>query len=270
MGNLLANVRHDMRMYWLMWRTQFKAEAHLRGAFTLQIIGMIVNNIGLLVAWLFLFMTFGSINGWSAVDFIGMQGVNMTIFGIVAIFNSGFMELPRYVDSGSFDNFLTRPSSILVQISSSVVEVAVLGDLTLGVVLIGWYMTVASVTLAAFGMFLLAVILGVMLFWCFALWPYILAFYLYDSLRIGRAFSFFFLDSGIYPTGVISGPLRTILLTVWPGLFIGVVPLDVLRGLRWELLLLGIVVTAVWLTITLWFFKRALRRYESANLVGAR
>jgi ABC-2 type transport system permease protein len=269
-AKLIANLRHDWHMFWLMWRVQLKAEAHLRGAFALQIVGMIVNNMGLLVAWLFLFSRFGTINGWGTADFIGMSGINMLIFGVVSLLNSGLMELPRYVDTGSFDNFLTRPASVLAQLSSSRIEVAVIGDFILGAVLVGWYMMHAHVALVSVGLFLLAAALGSVLLWCFLFWPAILSFYLYDSMRIGRAFTFFFLDTGIFPTGVISGAGRVALLTIWPGLFVGVVPLDVLRGLHWELLWVGTMVTGLWLAFTLWFFKKALRRYESANLIGAR
>lgn len=270
MDKFLKNLAHDARMFWLGWRTQYRAAAQLRGAYILQVIGMIINNLGLLFAWLFLFDHFGTINGWGAPEFIAMQGSNMLIFGIMLLFSSGIPELPRYIDHGSFDSFLTKPASVLAQVSSSAIEIATVGDILLGIVLLGGYMIFASVGLLAFAGFLLAIVIGVIILWCFTLMPFIIAFYLFDSDRIARAFSFAFLDTGIYPTGVLGNKIRLILLTVVPGLFIGVVPVDILRGLHWEYLLIGVVVASFWLTVTLRLFRRALRRYESANLVGAR
>ena len=266
----LANLRHDLRMYWLGWRTQFKAATKLRGAFVLQVVGMIVNNIGLLVAWWFLFERFGTINGWTGMELIAVQGVNMLIFGIVILFSHGLMELPRYVDQGAFDTFLTKPAGLLPQITSSSIEISALGDLFMGLVLVGWYIVIADISIAAFGLFAIAVIIGCLLMWCFTLMPFLLAFYMFDSEKVSRNIAFFYLDTGIYPSGVLTGGVRVLLLTVFPGLFIGAVPLDILRGIGWENLLLGLVVVSAWLCISLRLFRRAVRRYESANLVGAR
>ncbi|HKX73297.1 MAG TPA: ABC-2 family transporter protein [Candidatus Saccharimonadales bacterium] len=266
----LEDARHDLRIYWLSWRTQFKAATKLRGAFTLQVVGMIINNIGLIVAWWFLFERFGTINGWTGAELIAVQGVNMLIFGITVIFSTGLYELPRYVDQGSFDSFLTKPAGILPQITSSAIEISTLGDIILGVVLIGWYIVIAQVSLMAIGLFMAACVLGVLLMWCFTLMPFLLAFYMFDSEKVSRNIAFFYLDTGIYPSGVLTGGIRLVLLTVFPGLFIGAVPMDILRGIGWELLLVGLAVAAFWLFVSLRLFRRALTRYESANLVGAR
>lgn len=266
----LANLKHDLRMYWLGWRTQYKAATKLRGAFALQIVGMMVNNIGLLVAWWFLFDRFGTINGWSSAELIAVQGINMLIFGLVILFSHGLVELPRYVDQGSFDSFLTKPAGLLPQITSSSIEISSVGDLLMGLVLVAWYIIIAQIGPVAIVLFALAILLGCVLMWCFVLMPFLLAFYMFDSEKVSRNIAFFYLDTGIYPSGVLSGGIRVILLTVFPGLFIGAIPLDVLRGIGWENLLLGLVVASTWLAISLWLFKRAVRRYESANLVGAR
>jgi ABC-2 type transport system permease protein len=266
----LDNLRHDLHIYWLSWRIQFIAATKLRTAFVLQIVGMIVNNLGLLAAWLFLFQAFGTINGWSGLDYMGMQGVTMLVFGTLMMFVYGITELPRHVDQGSFDAFLTKPASVLAQLAGGMIEVGTIGDVILGVVLIGIYMVVAQVSLLAVLMFIIALAVAMTLLFCFTLLPYLLAFYMFDSDKVGRNIAMLFVDMGLYPTGVISGGLRVFLLTAFPGLFAFVIPLNVLRGLEWEYILLGAVVAAFWVTVTMWAFKKSLRRYESANLIGAR
>lgn len=249
---------------------QFNAATKLRGAFTLQIVGMVINNIGLLAAWLFLFNKFGTLNGWNGADFIAVQGVNMVIFGLVIVFNAGLPELSKYIDQGTFDTFLNKPSSIIMQVASSRIEIAALGDVLLGIVLLAWYFVTTGVGLLAVLMFVGAAVIGIILMWCFTLLPFLLAFYMFDSDKVARNIAFLYLDTGIYPTGVLSGKLRTFLLTVFPGMFIGVVPLEVLRDLKWQYLVLGLIVATFWLAVSLWLFRRSLKRYESANLVGAR
>jgi ABC-2 type transport system permease protein len=267
----IARARDDLRFYRHNLSVQFRAAATLRGAFVLQILGMVINNLALLAAWVFLFVHFGSINGWTAAELVGLQGINMVIFGTIMATSSGLMDLPRHIDQGSFDNFLTRPISVLAQISSSSIDVTTLGDLALGIILTTWYIAHAHTPPAALILFFLALIMGCLLFWSFGMvLPNIMAFYIYDGERVSRYLGFVFLDGGLYPTGILTGPLRTILLTVFPSLFIGAVQLDVLRGLHLWLVLLGVIITAIWLRASLWLFARSMRRYESANLTGAR
>lgn len=269
-ANLWKHLRHDARMYRLAWQLQFKAASKLRAAFTLQVIGMVVNNVGLIAAWWFLFARFGTINGWNGLDFIGMQGMTMLVFGVVTLVSAGISELPRYVDQGSFDTYLTKPSSVLMQVGSSAIEVPALGDIALGLILIIWYAFTISASFVAILLCASVLVIGMILLWCFTLLSYLLAFYIFDSDKVGRNIAAFYLDLGIYPSGVLSGGLRTFMLTVFPGMFMGVVPLEVLRDANWRYVLLGLVVALFWLAVSLWLFRRSLKKYESANLVGAR
>ena len=111
MAKLWSRLCHDLRVYRLSMRVQLRAAMMLRGAFITQILGMIFNNICFLGAWLFFFDHFGTINGWSADHFIGMAGIQFFVFGIVCFLTVGIVDLPRYVDTGSLDTFLTKPTS---------------------------------------------------------------------------------------------------------------------------------------------------------------
>lgn len=264
-------MRHDLHVYHHSLRVQFKAAAALRGAFIMQIIGMMVNNAGLVAAWLFFFGQFGTVNGWSGVDFIGMMGVNALVFGIASFLFVGLMDIPRHVDTGSLDTFLTKPVSVLTNVASSNMDITTVGDILFGIGVLLWYGIYTGVDPLAVLPFMLMIAVACVVFWCFALLlPNILAFYLFDAERISRYIGMFFLGAGEYPAGVLTGSIRTALLLVVPALFYAAVPLDILRGIHWELIGVGVGVAAFWLVVSLWLFKRALRRYESANLVGAR
>ncbi len=266
-----SNVRHDVRVYFASWRVQLRAEAMLRGAFITQILGMIFNNSCFLAAWLFFFNHFGTVNGWSAVDFIGMAGVNSFVYGIVFLFVQGLIDIPRHVDTGSLDSFLTKPTSVLSNLASSSVDVTTFGDLLFGFGLITWYAVHIDVGMGAVLLFLVALVTACIVFFCFAaLLPSILAFYIFDSEKLSRYAGILFLDAGLYPAGVLTGPLRMIFLLAVPALLFAAIPIDILRGLHWEWVGLGLGVALFWLVVSLWIFKRALRKYESANLIGAR
>lgn len=270
-AKILINLRHDIRVYFASLKVQFKAAAVLRGAFTAQVIGMILNNLALMAAWYFFFYRFGTVHGWGVADFIAMQAMAMIVFGVIIFSWSGMMELPRHVDTGSFDGFLTKPASVMGQVGSSAIDITTIGDVSLGLGLIIWYVLQSSAGLLTVAMLFLTFLIAMLVFWCFVMvLPYVLAFYFFDSERLSRYFGIIFLDAMNYPGGVLTGVLRNVFLIAVPALLVGVVPVDVIRGLRWEWVGYGALVAVGWYIFTVWIFKRALRRYESANLVGAR
>ncbi|HEU4913998.1 MAG TPA: ABC-2 family transporter protein [Candidatus Saccharimonadales bacterium] len=265
------NVRHDIRVYAASLKVQFKAAAVLRGAFIAQILGMILNNLGLVAAWAFFFERFGTVQGWGLPDFVAMQGMAMIVFGIMLFCCVGFMDLPRHVDSGSFDGFLTKPASVMGQVGSSNIDITTIGDVLLGVVLVGWYIGYTDANMLSILLMLAASVSALVIFWCFVMvLPYVIAFYMFDSERLSRYAGIIFLDGMNYPSGTLTGKLRMVFLAAIPALMVGVVPVDALRGLRWEWVGYGALLAFGWLVFTLWIFKKALRKYESANLIGAR
>lgn len=271
MGKLLSNFRHDARMHRKSLAVQLRAAATLRGAFVMQVLGMVVNNAGFILAWMFFFDKFGAINGWSVQELIGLNGIMMLIFGIMMLTSTGILDLPTHVDQGSFDSFLVRPASVLGQLAGSNIDVTNIGDIGMGIVLTTWYVVVSHASLGATCMFLLTFAIGCVIFWtCAILLPNILAFYMFDSDRLVRYTAYIFMDGALYPTGILRGALRTILLTALPSLFIGAVQIDLLKRVSLPMVGLGAVVAVLWLVFALWLFRRAVRRYESANLVGAR
>lgn len=271
MHSFWKNILHDVRVYKVSLWIQFKAAAALRGAFIAQILGMILNNVAVVTAWFFFFERFGVINGWGIAQFAAMQGVGMVVFGAIILISTGILDLPRHVDTGSLDGFLTKPSSVLGQIGSSNIDITTIGDIILGTGIVAWYLLYSDFTALAFLLFMVAIATAFVVFWCFAiLLPQIMAFYIFDAERLSRYMGTIFLDGMNYPGGLFTGPLRVVLLTVMPSLMIGVVPVDALRSLHWGWVGLGVLVAAFWWCFTMWLFKHALKRYESANLIGAR
>ena len=269
--SIWSNLKHDTSMYVASLFMQAKAASALRGAFLAQVFGMMLNNAAVIVAWGFFFDKFGTIHGWGLHDFIAMQAVSMFIYGAILFASTGLMDIPRHVDTGSFDAFLTKPVSVLGQVGSSNIDISTVGDMVLGVVLMVWYIATTDVSVMALLLFVLSICIALVIFWCAVmLFPYILAFYVFDSERLSRYFGVMFLDAMNFPGGLLTGALRAFFLVVVPSLMVGVVPVDILRGLEWKWVGYGAIIAIVWLVFSLWLFRRALRRYESANLVGSR
>src|SRR5579863_507617 len=163
------DMRQALKIYWATWKLQLRAATALRGAFWVQVLGMVLNNTGLLIAWLFMFHRFGTIHGWSMKEMVGLQGVNMLIFGFVMLASVGIMDLPRHVDRGSFDGMLVKPQPILLQLSSSNIDATTIGDILLGILLSIWYIFISPLSLASSLLFLASLVIGLVIFWCFAM-----------------------------------------------------------------------------------------------------
>lgn len=274
-SNVVAPVtlswRHDLRVYWYCLRLQMRSVLSLRGAFIAQIFGVILYNLGMVAAWLFLFHSFGTINGWGARDYTGAMGIIMFAFGSVMLLSTGLLDLPRHVDRGSLDGMLTKPSPILLQLAGSNIDPTALTDAFLGFCIVAWYIVTTPITVVVLLVFVGAVIVSMTLLWCFAiLLPSILCFYIHDSERLARYAGLPILDSSSSPTGVLTGHLRLFFMTIVPGVCIGAVPLKVLADFNWHAAVGAMGVAAFWLVVSLWLFKKSIRRYESSNLVGAR
>lgn len=263
--------RHDLKVYWYCLRLQARSALSLRAAFIVQMFGVVLYNMGMIAAWLFLFHSFGTINGWGMREFIGASGITMFVFGLVMLLSVGILDLPRHVDRGSLDSMLTKPSPILLQLAGNTIDVTSFVDIALGLSLGLWYLATTPVHVIQLAVFIVALLVAMVLFWCFAIvLPSLLSFYIYDSERLSRYAGFLIMDSSSSPTGILTGRLRTFFLLVVPGLFVGAVPLKVLSDFNWKTACAGIVVAAFWLGLSLWLFHRSMRRYESSNLVGAR
>jgi ABC-2 type transport system permease protein len=74
----------------------------------------------------------------------------------------------------------------------------------------------------------------------------------------------------LYPSPVFRGWTRVLLMTLVPAAFISHVPIELLRHFDtvWLTTLLAFA-AGLWL-LTLWVFRRGLRRYESGNLIVLR
>ncbi|HSD56256.1 MAG TPA: ABC-2 family transporter protein, partial [Candidatus Saccharimonadales bacterium] len=192
----MANIQHDTNVYVASLAVQAKAAAALRGAFFAQVFGMMLNNAAVIVAWSFFFDRFGTIHGWGLHEFIAMQAVSMFVYGAILFASTGLMDIPRHVDTGSFDTFLTKPVSVLGQVGSSNIDISTVGDMLLGLILMVWYITITDVSLLGLLLFVVSLLIALIIFWCAVmLFPYILAFYVFDSERLSRYFGVMFLDA---------------------------------------------------------------------------
>lgn len=242
----------------------------LRTGFLLQVCGMMLNNIAFLVGWMFFFKIFGTINHWSIPETIGLQGMVALVYGIGFTFGSGMTELSDYVHQGVFDQFLLSPRNLYLRILSSKLRVSAIGDCFFGLILLIIYTIQASLSLGQIMMLLLFIPPTILLFCNISLLTSLLAFFVPDSSILSRNLFEAFFAPSMYPASLYQGVVRTVFLYIIPSLMIGGLPVEAIRDHRASLLGFSWGISLVWMLLTLVLLRRAIRRYESGNLTGAR
>ena len=118
----------EIKFAYLMWKTNVRSAAQLRGAFMLQVVGMMINNLSFVLVWFVFFQAIGSLNGWNAYDVIALSGCGSFGFGAVFSFFSGGTWIPRYVETGLLDGYLLSPRNLYMRIIASKFDITAIGD----------------------------------------------------------------------------------------------------------------------------------------------
>ena len=111
-------------------------------------------------------------------------------------------------------------------------------------------------------------ILSTILFYSFSVICMTLSFYMMDGNNVSQGFYNMFLSNSLYHGGAFTGVLRFIFIFIIPSLLLGAIPVELVNSFSLTKLLLMIGLTIFWFIVSILFFKKSLKRYESNNLFG--
>jgi ABC-2 type transport system permease protein len=267
---VVKNIKTEILAAFAFMRINVKAAAELRTAFALQILGMMLNNMSFLIIWLFFANAFGKVNGWGAAEIIMLDGLAALIFGIAFGFGAGSRSLPDVIHNGVFDNFLLNPRVLYIRIIVNRIEVSAFGDMLFGSILVIIASVLMQINILQFGLLLGLIIPAGLIMLNFGIITSLLAFIVTDASEISRnAFEIFFGPS-LYPGGLFQGSLRFFFMFIIPSLFVGAFPVEVIRDSNIQGLILTWAIAILWTIIAVILLNKAVKHYESSNLIGAR
>src|SRR4051812_39257074 len=93
--------------------TNLKAALMLRGAFVMQVVFMVLNNLTFFVFWWVLMRRVPSLRGWRLGDIQVLFGVVAAGVGVAVTLAGGVRHLGRFIDDGALDILLTQPKPVL-------------------------------------------------------------------------------------------------------------------------------------------------------------
>ncbi|MCD4738631.1 MAG: ABC-2 family transporter protein [Anaerolineae bacterium] len=248
-------------------RHNFMAGMAYRGAFFLQIFGMMINNLMLLFFWNMMFLSFPTLNGWELQDIIVLYSIVAVGFGISVVIFGNASRLAPLITSGELDYYLALPADPLVHLLVSRMSLSGWGDFLFGLLL---YLFVLPSAWRNLPLFLLLSLLAGLISTAFAVLTGSLAFWLGESEQLAAQLRMALLNFSLYPVDIFSGGVRLLLYTIIPAAFVGSVPAKLLTDFDIWWLAGLILVTALMGGLASWVFRLGLRRYESGNLVIVR
>jgi ABC-2 type transport system permease protein len=257
-----------LRLLSIFARTELQFAVEYRVNLLLDLFEEVVIVLSSLAAMLVLFSHTGVINGWTLAEMIVLLGVYYVIQGANSVlFEASFERFMEHVRLGTLDFILIKPANSQFLASARHVQVAQLGQLVLGLAMIGVGIAQIGAGVGALQALAFVVTLGcgLALVYCLLLVLSTLAFWF---VRVENLLAIFwsFVDAGRFPVDIYPGWLRITLSTIVPIGIAVTVPAEAIAG---RLDALGLV-TMVGGTILVWWFanwfwKQGLRNYSGAS-----
>lgn len=261
---MASDIQAWKRLFVLQWHNA----ASLRASFILQVIGMMINNAGIAIAWVLFISVFGTVNGWGVADVLAVQGIGSLTFGLAYSVCHGAITFSNDIRRGAFDSYLLRPLSVLPLVWRSYFSESTFGDMLFGFLLIGIAMVLSGAPLTTLAIALLLAIPGAMIMLAMSTLTSSYAFWRPDDRLIGDMLMRIFMVPAMYPVGPFPVVMRAIYSFVIPSLLVAGIPWEAARDHAPVTILLVWIAGFAWLGLAALVFHVGLKRYESGGGVG--
>jgi ABC-2 type transport system permease protein len=230
---------------------------------------MTVLQLGLAIfmANIFFFRT-NEIAGWRYEEVLMLLGVFNAIHGFIEmVLQPNMARLVQHIRKGTLDFVLLKPVDSQFYVSFRHMVFWKIIDILLGFVLIGYsFMLLGEwptlVQIVTFALLFFAALCLV-----YALWMLLMTFSFWAVKVDNLSYLFMsFFDTARFPVTVYKGFLRIVLMYIFPIGFITTLPASALRGsVQWEQIMVAMFVSLIFLTLTRWLWRQALKSYTSAS-----
>lgn len=264
---LLSMVGKYVQLTWQVKKMVLEAAFMFRASFIIQVIGMFFNDAAWLSLWFIFFKAIPSINGWGFDQMVILFAFTCVVAGVLEVFFDGLSEISNYVVTGQLDIYLTMPKNLLWLIAIGKTDIAAIGDMFFGLVLMIYAFGFAPLKIL---WFFVVCGLSVILFLDFMLIVQSMAFWFGDIEYMAKQLIHMLIGFMVRPQSTFTGGLKVLMMTLVPAFFMITVPTELLVQFSWSYCITLLVSVVVGTTLALTIFSRGLSRYESGNLMMPR
>ena len=248
-------------------KKNIQSSAELRTSFLMNIIGMAINNTAFIVIWVYFVKSVGVVGGWTAIDIVGLQGFIGMCYGIVFFLGTGIRNLASYTASGAFDRFMLSPKNLIIRVATSAINVSALGDIVYGVVCLLVYTIIIHASFYQIFLIIFLIIVTTVTLLSVVIAIYSLSFFFTDANSVTGSLLDLFVSPALFHGGAFQGATRLIFTFIVPSLLLGALPVEIVRDVSLNKLLLVSVLAILWFIGANKFFYYAVKRYESSNFM---
>jgi ABC-2 type transport system permease protein len=238
-----------------------------RGAFLLQVVGMILNDAMLLFFWWVLFTRLPSLRGWNLAQVMTLYGIVAFGFGVANVVCGNAFLVARAIVRGDLDYYLALPADPLLHLLVSHMSLSAWGDLLFGLAV---FLVAAPDRWGRLPLFLLLGVLTGLIFVAFSVLVGSLAFWVGNADNLATQAINALITFGLYPVEIFPGTIQWLLYTLIPAAFVGSLPAGLLSDFSWGRLAALVAFTTGIILGARVLFYWGLRRYTSGNLVTVR
>ena len=206
--------------------------------------------------------------GWASQELVALLGVYFIVLGAISmVVAPSLQQFMENIVTGNLDYTLTKPADAQVLVSISEVRIWRVIDLVLGIVVLAIALSqmAADVGLLQALLFGLTLLIGAGIVYSVWIMLATMAFWFIRVENILQVFWALFV-AGRWPVTIYPGWLRWALTLLVPVAFAVTVPAEAIAGrLDVTNIVTALVMCAVLLTFSRWFWKQGLRHYGGAS-----
>jgi len=248
-------------------RKNIQSSAELRTSFLMNVIGMAINNTAFIFLWVFFIKSVGIIGGWTAADIIGLQGFLAVSYGLILSGANGLRRLPEYVSSGAFDRFMLSPKNLILRIATSSFGASAIGDIVFGMICLVVYCFLIQASIFQIFLAIILLILATIIFLSLIIIIGSISFLFTDAGAVYDGMFELFFTPALFHGGAFQGVMRFVFTFIIPSLLIGTIPLEALKDISIEKIILLVIMAIILFTFSIFTFNRSVRKYESSSFM---
>jgi ABC-2 type transport system permease protein len=259
---------NTIRVTWLFLKVGVLNELQYRVNFLVSLLQSLVQVVTGLVVLALVYSHTTELNGWTQPELLCLLGIQILLGGVIRTFIQPNMnQLMDDVQQGTLDYALTKPEDAQVLVSVRRFQIWQAVDIVSGLILliVGSSDLTTGVGVANVASFLVALMLGTMMIYCFWLVMTTGAFWIVRMENVAELFDGVYL-TGRFPTGIYPPWLRISVTFLVPIAFAVTVPAEAITSrLDWQTMLIAIAFAIALAGFTRWFWRFGLRNYTGAS-----
>lgn len=259
---------HQLRVATTFLRIGALNEMQYRINFFLQLLQSLVALGTALVVIALVFQYTTELAGWAPYELLVVLGVHLLLGGFIrAVVQPNMQLLMDDIREGKLDHVLTKPVDAQLLISVRQFAFWQLVDVMVGagVVVFAVAQLGDRISLAAIATFMVTLVLGMVIVYCFWLVITTGAFWIIRMEHVAELFNGLY-QAGRWPVTVYPGWLRVVFTVIVPLAFAVTVPAEALTGRATGAALgLSVGFTVALAGFTRWFWRVGLRNYSGAS-----